>query len=154
MSSRTRLAVAVLSGIVLLATVFVAVPYWLVMRDGMLEISVVESGEEGDRVHLRVPASVVRVAAAFVPRIEPGIDDAEAIAAIAAVGAAIEAMEEVDDAVFVSVDEPGTRVRIAKRDGRFVVEVDDGGDRVRISVPPVALRVIADALPRLSGSKS
>jgi hypothetical protein len=40
------------------------------------------------------------------------------------------------------------------RDGRFVVEVDDGGDRVRISVRPVALRVIADALPRLSGSKS
>lgn len=154
MSSRTRLTVAVLSGIALLAAVFVAVPYWLVMRDGMVEISVLESGEGGDRIHLRVPASVVRVAAAFVPRIEPGIDDAEALAAIAAVGAAIEAMDAVEDAVFVSVDEPGTRVRIAKRDGLFVVEVDDGGDQVRISVPPVALRVIADALPRLSGSRS
>lgn len=154
MSSRTRFAVAVVTGIVLLATVFVVVPYWLVMRDGVVEISVLESGDGGDRVEIRVPASLVRVAAAFIPRIEPGIDDDEAIAAITAVTAGLDALEEVDDAVFVSVDEPGTRIRIAKRDGRFVVEVDDDGDRVRISVPPVALRVIADALPRLSGSKS
>jgi hypothetical protein len=151
MSSRVRLFVAVTLGVVLLALAFVAFPYWWLTRDGAIEVSVRESGPHGDRVSLRVPASLVRLAVTFVPTIESPIDDPDVADALVAARAALEAMEDVPDAVFVAVDEPGTRVRIAKKEGRFVVEVDDDGDQVRIVIPQAAVGVVADALPRLTG---
>lgn len=152
MSPRTRLLLAVTSGVLLLLIVFVAMPYWLVTRDGMIEISVRESGPGGDAVDLKVPASLIRVAAAFVPRVRSVPDDPEILGAMRALQAGLEALEASPDAVFVAVDEPGTRVRIAKKNGRILVEVDDDGERVRLSIPPVAVRVFAEIVPRLAGA--
>lgn len=149
MSPRFRMVSAVLSGMVLLLVVTVVVPVWLVTRDGMVEISVREAGDRGDRVEIRVPASLIRAAAAFVPTIRPGIEDPEVLGGIAATRAALDALADVPDAILVSVDEPGTRVRVSKERGRLVVVVDDDGGHVRISIPPAAMRAVADALPRL-----
>lgn len=152
MSARSRLVTALLGGMALLALVYFIVPYWLVTRDGMVEISVRESGDRGDRVGIRVPASLVRVAAALVPTIRPGIEDREVLGGLAAAKAALDVLADIPDAPLVSVDEPGTRVRISKERGRLVVEVDDGGDQVRISIPPAAIRALANALPRLAAT--
>lgn len=152
MSPRARLLAAVATGVILLLIVFVAVPYWLLTRDGMIEISVRETDPGGDSVDIRLPASLVRVAVAFAPSVRPAIDDPEVLGAVRAVRAALEALDEAPDAVFVAVDEPGTRVRIAKKDGRLIVEVDDDGDRVRIALPPAAVRALADVIPRLTGA--
>jgi hypothetical protein len=140
-----------------MALLFVAtlvVPYWLVTRDGMVEISVLEADGRGDRVGIRVPAALVRVAAAFVPTIRPAIDDPEFLGGLAAAKAAMDSLADVPDALLVSVDEPGTRVRVSKVDGNLVIEVDDEGDHVRISIPPAAMRALADALPRLVAAPS
>jgi hypothetical protein len=118
----------------------------------MIEISVHESPPDGARVDLRVPASLVRVAGALAPRVRLAADDAELEGAMLAIRAGLEAVAASPDAVFVAVDEPGSRVRIAKKDGFLLVEVDDGGDRVRVSVPPVAVRVLTEIVPRLAGA--
>lgn len=150
MASRVKLLLAVLAGTIVLAGVLVALPAWLVLRDGFLEVSVHEAAPGGSTVEIRVPGSLVRLACAFAPRMPPDArgPDAEAVRGIAtALAAAARNFEDVPEAVLYEIEEGGDRVVVAKRGGVLSIEVDDAsGDRVRIVIPPRVLTVVSETL--------
>lgn len=150
MPSRLRLVLAVLAGTSLLAGVLVALPAWLLLRDGFLEVSVREAAPGGSTVEIRVPGSLVRLACALTPRMPPEArgPDAEAVRGIAmAFASAARNFEDVPEAVLFEIEEGGDRVVVAKRAGVLSIEVEDAsGDRVRILIPPRVLTVVSETL--------
>ncbi len=98
-------------------------------------------------VSLPVPLALPRAAVAFLPDgLLDAAEERELGAALAALGALADALEDVPDGfALVEVEEPGTSVRIAKDGDALAVRVDDRDQRVRVSAPIAALAGAAAA---------
>lgn len=146
MSSGARLVVAILIASVLVCIVPVGLVTAAVIQDGFARVHVTESS--GSDVAIVVPAGLIDVALWFVP---PG-SMAEASRELEPFLPALEALrEELDrcpDAVFVEVRDGDERVRVEKRDGRFLVHVESGHERVHIAVPARTVSNVLRAVSR------
>ena len=152
MSSRTRMLLAVLAGIVLVIGTSAAFATVAVIRDGSIEVEV--QGADGGDLSLTVPASLVRAALTFAPTVHGGeLDDAlaEVRPHWPLVRAACAQLRDLPDGVLVEVKEgDGGHVVVAKQDGDLVVQVQDGRERVRVRVPAATLQDAVDAVGRMA----
>lgn len=156
MSSRARLLIGVACGLLVFSGTGVALAWAAVSYAEPVSLEVVESGDDGSRVSLHMPAVVLDVALEFVP--SPVWHDAsEEIRPWApTIRAAADALARCPDAVFVEVTGPDEHVRIAKRGGSLRIEVESPDAHVRIALPIRTIRaairklVSADGAPRAS----
>ena len=103
-----------------------------------LHVRVVESGDDGEKVNVNIPLSVVM---AILPAIETDefrggridighgeIDDID-------IHEVLKAFKDAPDAEYVTIDGRDETVRVSKERGFLLVNVDDGNDRVRVRFP-------------------
>ena len=146
MSSRARLVLAIVCGVLLLASATLAAGAWLVYGPGSVYIRV--HARDGADVAIRVPAVLVRVAVGLIPAAafrEGGDDLREALPLLVGV---CDALDQVEDAVLVEVERPGEHVRVAKDGGRIVVSVETADESVRLELPLISVRWLADRIER------
>jgi hypothetical protein len=144
-SSFGRLVAAIVVSLVVGGLSTVAFVSAAVYHAGTVEVEIWE--ERGEHVSVAVPASLVTGVLNFLPRrvyieaaseVEPYWDAARA--------ATRELARMQDGVVLVAVTGPDLKVRVAKEDGRLVVDVDEGGTRVHVSVP---VKIVADIVDKL-----
>lgn len=133
-AGRILLVIAAVVSLLLLAgATYAAV---IVTQTGGLVIDVNESGPEGARVALWLPAGVVELLLPFVPAHvipEPARKQMDPWLPVAL--AAWEQLEATPDATFVSVTSAEERVSMRKQGGVLIIEVHDDGQDVLIKLP-------------------
>jgi len=142
MSRRARIVLIVALAIASTTVLAVGAGAVYVYRDGMIDVHVQEKEPGGTAIHVMVPTVFVRVVLAFVPLSPDMRPGPEVRPWWPVVEAASSAIAGAPDGVFVQVDGPDEHVRIAKEDGRLVVDVDDTDARVRVSVPVRAVEYV------------
>ncbi len=117
--------------------------------EGFIHVKVDEKQADGHHISLIVPAALVPVTLKFVPR-EPLAEAAENLRAnMAIIDAALPALEQCPDGVFVEVINPGEHVLIAKSGGSIIVDVNDPGETVHVAVP---LRAAESAIHEIAAA--
>jgi hypothetical protein len=116
---------------------------------GFIHVSVNERAADGHHINLIVPAALVPVTLKFVPRQNLAEAAQNIRANMALIDAALPALEECPDGVFVEVTEPGEHVRVAKRGGSIVIDVRDSDETVHVSVP---LRAAESAIHEIAAA--
>jgi hypothetical protein len=120
-------------GVGLLGTAMVAGA--AVSSEGFIHLKVHEKQANGTHLNLIVPAAIVPATLHFVPK-EDLKDAARDIRPyLPIIDAAIPALEDCPDGVFVEVIDPGEHVLIQKSGGSIVIDVNDHDDVVHVSVP-------------------
>lgn len=103
--------------------------------EGFIDVRVHEKRAGGDNVFVIVPAAIVPMAARFIPR-ENLKDASENIRPyLPIIDAAIPALEDCPDQVFVEVTDQDEHVIVSKSGDSFVVDVNDHDEVVHVSVP-------------------
>ena len=96
----------------------------------------VRQPQDGMRLVIPVPLALAQTAAAFVPADKARVAlPPEARRFLPMAQAALRALEDVEDAELVRVEEPGQVVSIRKKGGVIHVEVRDGEAEVNVEVP-------------------
>jgi hypothetical protein len=101
----------------------------------------VHEGEQGDQITVTLPVSFVRKASALIPgHVEASgrimVNDEEIT--VAELRQLWRELRRKPDATYVTLDDDGDRVRVAKRGGYLVLEATDGEEaEVRIPAPVV-----------------
>jgi hypothetical protein len=117
--------------------------------EGFIHVSVNEKAADGHHINLIVPAALVPVTLKFVPR-QNLVEAAQNIRAnMAIIDAALPALEQCPDGVFVEATDPSEHVLVAKAGGSIVIDVNDQDDVVRISVP---LRTAESAIHEIAAA--
>jgi hypothetical protein len=118
-----------------------------IVQSGLVTVKVHESGPDGTRLYLPVPAVIVHAGLSVLPALieedvwEEVRTDLGEWAPVAA--EALRAVEDSPDAVLVDIENDHESVRIEK-DGRTLeIQVRDGKDRFEISVPASLLGRVA-----------
>jgi hypothetical protein len=134
--------VAIIFGFPILIATPIAIVGASVWNAGRIEVHVRERTPEGSSVDIMVPAAIVPVVAGIGSVCSfHGCDlDPEAEAALDLASAAMAAMAESPDGVYVEVRSVDEIVLISKRDGTLHVEVDTPEESVRASIPLAAAR--------------
>jgi hypothetical protein len=117
--------------------------------EGFINVRVDEKEADGHHIHLIVPAALVPLGLRFVPRqnlVEAGRNLRDNMAII---DAALPALEQCPDGVFVEVTDPGEHVLVAKSGGSIVIDVTDPDDSVHVSVP---LRAAESAIHEIAAA--
>src|SRR5579863_2882841 len=103
--------------------------------EGFIHVKVDEKQADGHHINLIVPAVLVPVGLRFVPRQHLSEAGQNLRANMAIIDAALPALEQCPDGVFVEVTEPGEHVFVAKSGGSIIIDVNDADDTVHVSVP-------------------
>jgi hypothetical protein len=111
----------------------------MLCSEGFIQMHVNEKAPHGNHINVIVPAMLVPIAMHLAPQRELAQATEEVQPNILVVRAALAALRDADDMVFVEVKEPGTRVHVAKSGGSIVVDVDDADATVYVSAPIRAL---------------
>lgn len=151
MSSRARLALAVVLGAALLVVstgAFAAVAAW---RAGSILVSVLPKASDEPRISLRVPAVVLPAALALVPNDAFRSAGPELRAVLPIAIKACEVLERQGDAVFVEVVNPRESVRIAKIGDVLRIDVRNDEEEVHVAVPISSFRTVVSRLERALG---
>lgn len=142
LSSRARLVLFILAGIVLLGLGTATAATVAVYRAGTIEIAVEETG--GDSLSFSVPAGVVDLALTFAPLVSHRFADELGHADRwqddmrrfwPAARAALEQVERCPDAVLFEMRDGDETVSIVKRDGTIRFRLDSPRERVHVAVP-------------------
>jgi hypothetical protein len=120
-------------GVGILGTVFVAGA--ALSSEGFIAVRVHEKSPDGKNINLFVPAAAVPVALRFVPREHLAEASENVRPYLPIIDAAIPALEQSPDGVFVEVIDNDEHVLISKRGGSLVIDVNDREDVVHVSVP-------------------
>lgn len=127
-------------GVGVLGTVVVAGA--ALSSEGFIHVKVHEKDPDGHNINLLVPAAAVRLTLAAVPltlRFVPREHLAEASENVRPylpiIDAAIPALEDCPDGVFVEVTDDHEHVMVSKSGGSLIVDVNDEDDVVHVSVP-------------------
>ncbi len=99
--------------------------------EGFIHVKVDEKEADGHHINLIVPAAQ------------------NLRANMAIIDAALPALEQCPDGVFVEVVDPGEHVLIAKSGGSIVIDVNDPNETVHVSVP---LRAAESAIHEIAGA--
>lgn len=117
--------------------------------EGFIHVKVDEKEADGHHIILIVPAVLVPVTLKFVPR-QHLAEVAENLRAnMAIIDAALPALEQCPDGVFVEVIQPGEHVFVAKSGGSIIVDVNDPGETVHVAVP---LRAAESAIHEIAAA--
>ena len=119
--------------------------------EGFINVKVDEKQADGHHIHLIVPAALVPVGLKFVPRQHLAEAAQNLRANMAIIDAALPALEQCADGVFVEVVDPGEHVLVAKHGGSIVVDVNDHDDIVHVSVP---LRTAESAIHEIAAANA
>lgn len=126
------IAAAIVVGTFLIGSLAAAAAIY---HEGSISVFVQEKGEGGQRVHVVVPAALVRAALIFVP--DSAFDEARGN--IRSWGPALKGMSaslaDCPDGTFVHVQDGKERVIVAKRGNALVVDVDSPEESVKVSLP-------------------
>jgi hypothetical protein len=119
--------------------------------EGFIYVNVQEKHPGGTHVNVFVPAALVPATLHFVPRHHFADSSHDMREALPIIDAAIPALRDSPDGVFVEVREPDEHVMVAKQGGSIIVDVNDPDETVHVSVPLVAaqsaIHQIAEASP-------
>ncbi|MDX1388199.1 MAG: hypothetical protein R3344_03365 [Acidobacteriota bacterium] len=147
-SSTARLVLAVAVSAVAVGAISIGFVAAAVARAGTVEVEVVET--DGTNVSLSIPGALIDAGVRLVPvSVLPADVAVEIEPWWPAVQAAWDGLEDCPDVVFVEVDGPYEKVRIAKRGGVIEIDVDDHGARVRVAVPVRTVSILIDKLERV-----
>ena len=146
-AQKITVAVAVSLGLILAATVTWAGA--TVVRDGLVTVSVHESGAGGTRLYIPIPGTAVRAVAHSVRWNGAGREHFRAeLAKVRPVLAALgNELAACPDMRFVEVETDHGHVVVTKEGGSLRITVDDHGDHVEVSFP---LDLAQDVLEGLS----
>ena len=119
--------------------------------EGFIYVNVQEKHPGGTHVNVFVPAALVPATLHFVPRHHFADSSHDMREALPIIDAAIPALRDSPDGVFVEVREPDEHVMVAKQGGSIIVDVNDPDETVHVSVPLIAaqsaIHQIAEASP-------
>ncbi len=117
--------------------------------EGFIHVKVDEKAADGRHISLIVPAALVPVTLRFVPR-QHLVEAAQNLRAnMAIIDAALPALEQCPDGVFVEVTDPGAHVLVAKSGSSIVIDVNDPDETVHLSVP---LRAAESAIHQIAAA--
>jgi hypothetical protein len=136
-------------GVGLLGTAMVAGA--AVSSEGFISVRVHENQANGTHLSLIVPAALVPATLHFVPRQHLAEASANIRPYLPIIDAAIPALEDCADGVFVEVSEPGEHVLISKAHGSIVIDVNDHEDIVHVSVPLRAAQISIHQIAAANG---
>lgn len=117
--------------------------------EGFIHVRVHEKHPGGHNVFVVVPAAVVPFAERFVPREKLSQASEQIRPCLPVIDAAIPALEQAPDGVFVDVTDDEEHVVVAKSGGSMVIDVNDEDDVVHVSVP---LRAAYSAIHQLAAN--
>jgi hypothetical protein len=120
-------------GVGLLGTAMVAGA--AVSSEGFIHVKVDEKQASGTHLSLMVPAALVPATLHFVPKQHLADASANIRPYLPIIDAAIPALEDCPDGVFVEVTDPQEHVLIQKSGGSIVIDVNDHDDLVHVSMP-------------------
>ena len=103
--------------------------------EGFIHVRVHERQADGTHLNLIVPAALVSAGIRFVPSERLAEASQNVRPYLPIIDAAIPALEDCPDGVFVEVTDNDELVVVAKRGSSIVVDVNDHGDIVHVSVP-------------------
>jgi len=103
--------------------------------EGFIHVKVHEKDPNGHNINLIVPAAAVPVTLRFLPREHLGEASENLRPYLPMIDAAIPALEDCPDGVFVEVTDENEHVVISKSGGSLVIDVNDADDVVHVSVP-------------------
>lgn len=117
--------------------------------EGFIHVKVNEKAADGHHINLIVPAALVPVGLKFVPRQHLAGAAQNLRANMAVIDAALPALEQCPDGVFVEVTDPTEHVLVAKVGGSIVIDVTDPDETVHVSVP---LRAAESAIHEIAAA--
>lgn len=151
MSRRRKLVLGIVLLVVVLMVGTVCLGAATAIGRGVIHIQVDSGGLGGDQFGLAVPAAlidaVLLVAPVHLVRDEIPIEEIRPY--LPAIRELSRQIENLPDAVFLEVTGPGERVRIEKRNGRFVIDVTGPDERVHVSVPVSTVTRLMRTVERL-----
>ena len=103
--------------------------------EGFIHVKVHEKGVDGHNINLIVPAAAIPLTLRFVPREHLAEASQNVRPYLPIIDAAIPALEDCPDGVFVEVTDDHEHVMISKSGSSLVVDVNDEDDVVHVSVP-------------------
>ena len=103
--------------------------------EGFIHVKVDEKQPDGTHLSLVVPAATVPLSLHFVPREKLKDASADIRPYLPIIDAAIPALEQCPDGVFVEVRDPEEHVLISKSGNSLIIDVNDSGDIVHVAVP-------------------
>lgn len=112
----------------------------VVMQDGIISVNVREKHPGGHHIWFAAPGSLVPFALKLAPArdLQEHMRDSRQWMPVAK--AALDALANSPDGVFVQVDSAEQHVRVQKSWGRLLVDVDDPGEEVHLAIPIRAVR--------------
>jgi len=120
--------------------------------EGFIHVRVHEKRADGTHLNLIVPAALVATSIRFVPSARLAEASQNVRPYLPIIDAAIPALEDCPDGVFVEVTDNSEHVVVAKRGSSIVVDVDDHGDIVHVSVPLRAAQSSIHEIAAATGS--
>lgn len=118
-----------------------------VATSGVVTVRIQETGPDGVRLFIPVPAAALDlglgVVTLAIPTVELARLRAEAAPYQPALAAAARGLEECPDATLVEVLTDRESVRVTKRGGTLVIDVDADDGRVRVALPARSLTKVA-----------
>jgi hypothetical protein len=123
----------------------------ILCSEGMVQVKVIEKQPQGHHINVIAPALLGPIAVHFVPRHNLADASRQIRPYLPTVRAALDALRDADDVVFVEVRERDQHVRVAKSGGSIVVDVDDPDETVHVSTP---VRAIAGVIEQVADANS
>lgn len=119
--------------------------------EGMVQVKVIEKHPQGHHINVIAPALLGPIVVHFVPRSNLSDASRQIQPYLPTVRAAIDALRDADDIVFVEVRERDQHVQVAKSGGSIVVDVDDPDETVHVSTP---IRAISSVIEQIADADS
>ena len=120
--------------------------------EGFIHVRVHEKRADGTHLNLIVPAALVSTGIRFVPSERLAEASQNVRPYLPIIDAAIPALEDSPDGVFVEVTDNNEHVVVSKRGSSIVVDVNDHGDIVHVSVPLRAAQSSIHEIAAANGS--
>lgn len=117
-----------------------------VFHEGVIRVDVDENYLDGSHVHVWVPATVVPIGLAVVPRSKLQKAACEARPFLPVLRELSKELKKYPDAELVDVRDSGEHVRVAVRGGRLSIDAVDHGDNIHVSFPVETISDVADRL--------
>jgi hypothetical protein len=117
-----------------------------VFHEGVIRVDVDEYRANGSHVHVWVPATVVPVGLAVVPRHHLEKAASQARPFLPMLRELSKELRKYSNAELVDVRDANEHVHVAVRDGRLYVDAVDHGDNIHVSFPVETISDVADRL--------
>ncbi|HLY62336.1 MAG TPA: hypothetical protein VKV95_16460 [Terriglobia bacterium] len=113
---------------------------------GAVRVSVVEKRQNGEHVHVFVPAIVIPMAMGFIPAKHFHVHDKDTHQWLPILKAVSQELERCPDATLVEVTSPDEHVKISKQGNSLYIDVDDPGETVHVSFPVGVVQTVVNKL--------